>query len=149
MSDQPDHGRQREREWEREKPGRFRAEEMGGLTSHEATKSASLCSQRLSLPISPELIHSNSQIYRVYTRSFANPTNEVIFITSAGKLTTLSVMTGGSMEGSGVRIDRIVFIDLVILSFVLTTFGLSCRSLLKSSTESQLRVARQEDVWMK
>jgi len=154
MSDQPDHGRQRERERERE--GRSRAvfgprKWRGALTSHETTKSAPLCSHsqeltaepehRLAIeclmPISPELIHSNSQLYRVYTRSSAIPTDGDIFITSAGKLTTLSVMTGGSMEGSGVRIDRMVFIDLVIYSLTLTTFGLSCRSLLKSSTELQ------------
>jgi len=129
--------------------GPFSGRGNGRVNKSRATKSAPLCSQQLSLP--PELIHSNSQIYRVYTRSSANPTNEDIFITSAGKLTTLSVrvMTGGSMEGSGVRIDRIVFIDLVILSLSLTTFGLSCRSLLKFSTELLLRVARQEDVWMK
>jgi len=78
----------------------------------------------------------NSQIYRIYTRSSPNPTDEDIFITSTGKLTAfLSDMTGRSTEESGARIDKIVFIDLVILSLALTTFGLSCRSLLKFSTE--------------
>ena len=142
MSDQPDHGRQREQE-EREKPGRFRAEKMGISTS-ETTKSACSCAaatvepdHRLAfeclMPISPELIHGNSQIYRIYTRSSPNPTDEDIFITSTGKLTAfLSDMTGRSTEESGARIDKI---DLAILSLALTTFGLSCRSLLKFSTE--------------
>jgi len=47
MSDQPDHGRQREQEEKREKPGRFRAEKMGISTSHETTKSSLTIASRL------------------------------------------------------------------------------------------------------
>ena len=36
--------------------------------------------------ISPDLIQSNSQIYRVYARRLSNPADGDIFITSAGKL---------------------------------------------------------------
>ena len=37
--------------------------------------------------IRPDLIQSNAQVYRIYSRRLANPANTDIFITAARKLT--------------------------------------------------------------
>jgi len=55
----------------------------------------------------------------------------------AFKRTRPTAPGGKATDESGVRIDTIVFIDLVILSLSLTSFALSCRSFSKSSTELQ------------